>query len=317
MPRSTSSTIPNCSRRFKALGKKCHLILANGAFKHAEPMTRTRRCARELRSDRRSARSPRHRAGTSRTTSSWSFCDSSGKPQRVLSGSTNWTMTGLCTQANNGIIVNDPELAAGFPRRVESAEGGRQRLSADAWPRPIRSPRASPSTAARITQWFAPTDDGAGPRLCAQADQRAPSRASCSCSSIPAPSSPTDKPEEKWTLLQNILFRHHQGTAELRWRPLYPRRRQPGDCRPDHRRQQQAAAKPSTHAALDPCGRGTPVTLFSGGKQPPQRLGYELMVPKNIKDAFHNWATEILGAGRSHSQQGHRDRSVRRTTRWS
>ena len=41
-------------------------------------------------------------------------CDSAGKPQRVLSGSTNWTMTGLCTQANNGIIVNDAKLAQYF-----------------------------------------------------------------------------------------------------------------------------------------------------------------------------------------------------------
>jgi hypothetical protein len=37
--------------------------------------------------------------------------------------------------------------------------------------------------------------------------------------------------------------------------------------------------------------------LFKGGKQPPQHLGYESMVPKNIKDTFHNWATEILGQG--------------------
>ena len=42
------------------------------------------------------------------------FCDAQGKPQSVLSGSTNWTMTGLCTQANNGIIVNDAKLAEYF-----------------------------------------------------------------------------------------------------------------------------------------------------------------------------------------------------------
>jgi hypothetical protein len=37
--------------------------------------------------------------------------------------------------------------------------------------------------------------------------------------------------------------------------------------------------------------------LFDGGKDEPQRLGFESMVPKNIKDVFYNWRTEILGAG--------------------
>jgi len=50
-------------------------------------------------------------------------------------------------------------------------------------------------------------------------------------------------------------------------------------------------------AVLDPAELANPVTLFSGAKQPPQRLRYDSMVPKNIKDAFHNWETEILGSG--------------------
>jgi len=48
---------------------------------------------------------------------------------------------------------------------------------------------------------------------------------------------------------------------------------------------------------LDPSEPANPVTLFSGAKQPPQRLRYDAMVPKNIKDTFHNWETEILGSG--------------------
>jgi len=42
------------------------------------------------------------------------FCDSEGTPQRVLTGSTNWTCSGLCTQANNALIVDDPGVAADF-----------------------------------------------------------------------------------------------------------------------------------------------------------------------------------------------------------
>ncbi len=42
-------------------------------------------------------------------------CDASGKnPSRVLSGSTNWTTTGLCTQLNNVLVVEDAVIAARF-----------------------------------------------------------------------------------------------------------------------------------------------------------------------------------------------------------
>jgi hypothetical protein len=116
---------------------------------------------------------------------------------------------------------------------------------------------------------------------------------------------PEGEPEEKWTLLQNILFRHHEGTQNFD-PSLYIRgvvnqeikgltttsESAPDDATPE----EPQPARASPHAALDPSA-GTPVTLFSGGTEPPQRLGYESMVPKNIKDTFHDWATEILGQG--------------------
>lgn len=37
-----------------------------------------------------------------------------GKPRRVLTGSTNWTDTGLCTQSNNTIISDSPALAQAY-----------------------------------------------------------------------------------------------------------------------------------------------------------------------------------------------------------
>lgn len=39
------------------------------------------------------------------------YCDSKGKPQAVLLGSTNWTFTGLCGQANNVLIIENQDLA--------------------------------------------------------------------------------------------------------------------------------------------------------------------------------------------------------------
>lgn len=41
----------------------------------------------------------------------WS--DAAG-PQEVLTGSTNWTSTGLCSQTNNALIIRNPTVAAGY-----------------------------------------------------------------------------------------------------------------------------------------------------------------------------------------------------------
>ncbi len=40
------------------------------------------------------------------------YVDSNGTPQAVLTGSTNWTPTGLCAQSNNAMIIESPEVAA-------------------------------------------------------------------------------------------------------------------------------------------------------------------------------------------------------------
>jgi phosphatidylserine/phosphatidylglycerophosphate/cardiolipin synthase-like enzyme len=39
------------------------------------------------------------------------YVDSDGKPQAVLTGSTNWTATGLCAQSNNVIVIEDSKVA--------------------------------------------------------------------------------------------------------------------------------------------------------------------------------------------------------------
>jgi phosphatidylserine/phosphatidylglycerophosphate/cardiolipin synthase-like enzyme len=42
------------------------------------------------------------------------YADGRGKPQAVLTGSTNWTATGLCAQTNNVLIIDDPDVAARY-----------------------------------------------------------------------------------------------------------------------------------------------------------------------------------------------------------
>ena len=42
------------------------------------------------------------------------YADAKGKPKAVLFGSTNWTATGLCTQTNNTLVIDDPKLAGRY-----------------------------------------------------------------------------------------------------------------------------------------------------------------------------------------------------------
>jgi phosphatidylserine/phosphatidylglycerophosphate/cardiolipin synthase-like enzyme len=62
-----------------------------------------------------------------------------GAPTAVLSGSTNWTSTGLCTQTNNALIINSQEVAERYiacwnaiKADIEAAGGDRSKLQSPA-----------------------------------------------------------------------------------------------------------------------------------------------------------------------------------------
>jgi len=97
-------------------------------------------------------------------------------------------------------------------------------------------------------------------------------------------------------LLQNILQRHNQN--DHNYNPnLYvrgvvnqdiPQLTKPGAP-------QKGQKQPD--AALDPTTAvESPVTLFNGGTAPPLRLSHDVLVPLNIKNQFHDWEKELLGA---------------------
>ena len=279
---------PELIAALTALGKKCHLVLANGAFK---PPTNDEN--KDIRAKLRSIVDLHDRLVTGAHFAHNKFvvfCDSNGTPQRVLSGSTNWTMTGLCTQANNGIVVNDPGLAKNF-----LDEWNLLKDAGNNYPLTLAQANSQAKTfnvdGGRITQWFAPTSGGQD-LDCARQLINAAKEGILFLFFNPGAFVGDDKPEERWTLLQNILFRHHQGTANFNPN-LYIR----GVVNQEIANlTTEATGTPSKHAALDPSS-GTPVTLFNGGTQPPQHLGFESMVPKNIKDVFHDWMKESLGTG--------------------
>jgi phospholipase D-like protein len=138
-----------------ALGKKCHLLLANGAFK--PPSNDENKAVREQLRNKVDLHDRIVTGNHFAHNKFVVFCDSSGTPQRVLSGSTNWTMTGLCTQANNGIVVDDPALAANFV-----TEWNLLKDAGNGYPPSLATANSTAKTFAvdggRITQWFVPTN---------------------------------------------------------------------------------------------------------------------------------------------------------------
>ncbi|MBV8793796.1 MAG: hypothetical protein JO136_02545, partial [Hyphomicrobiales bacterium] len=201
----------------------------------------------------------------------------------------NWTKTGLCTQANNGVIVNDPDLGAHF-----IDEWNLLKAAGNAYPASLMQANSTSKSfnvdGSSITQWFAPTDKGEdldyARKLINGAEQGI-----LFLFFNPGAFEPDDKPEQ-WTLLQNILARHQQGTpnydADLYIHGVV-NQEIPGLTT-------EGPEKPSRGAAVDPANP-SPVKLYDGGKTAPLPVPYESMVPKAIKDAFHNWASEVMNQG--------------------
>src|ERR1700722_15749589 len=278
---------PELIPRLLALGQNCHLILANGAFK---PPTND---------ENKAGRAQLHGKVDlhDRLVSSGHFahnkfvvaCDSAGKPQRVLSGSTNWTVTGLCTQANNGILVDDPDLGQHF-----IDEWNLLKAAGNGYPTSLMQANATsksfPVDGATITQWFAPTDKGEDLDFARQLINGA-EQGILFLFFNPGAFEPDDKPE-MWTLLQNILARHDSGSPNYNAN-LYihgvVNQEIPGLTTEDTK-------NPSKKAALDPA-TAAPVKLFDGGKNAPQAVPFESMVPKAIKDVFHDFLAEVMNQG--------------------
>jgi hypothetical protein len=84
-----------------------------------------------------------------------------GKPQTVLTGSTNWTYTGLCAQSNNAVQIDDEALATTYIDFWDS-------LKSESFPSPARAtqsntlrsrndaPRQFTIDGAETTLWFSP-----------------------------------------------------------------------------------------------------------------------------------------------------------------
>jgi len=98
------------------------------------------------------------------------YKDNQGTPRAVLTGSTNWTATGLCTQSNNAIIIESTDLAgqyleywndlksdaeaAGVPDTPEPAKGLQGKVLRTACAK--QRPELPLNTGSKVTAWYSP-----------------------------------------------------------------------------------------------------------------------------------------------------------------
>jgi phosphatidylserine/phosphatidylglycerophosphate/cardiolipin synthase-like enzyme len=117
--------------RLVKLGTRAHVVLANGAVQvKTDPKTKKaiettvearkrdeNKAARKKLIDAHVDVEKKHRfiaPGALGHNKFLVWSDESGTPRKVWTGSTNWSTTGLCTQLNNAILVEDTDVAAAY-----------------------------------------------------------------------------------------------------------------------------------------------------------------------------------------------------------
>nr|WP_315203243.1 phospholipase D-like domain-containing protein [uncultured Flavobacterium sp.] len=83
------------------------------------------------------------------------YVDKNGNPKSILSGSTNWTTTGLCAQSNNAIIIESDEVATHYMdywkrMKIDGADQGQQ------FRKDNNKVRTANVDNAKVDIWFSP-----------------------------------------------------------------------------------------------------------------------------------------------------------------
>jgi phosphatidylserine/phosphatidylglycerophosphate/cardiolipin synthase-like enzyme len=107
-------TDPELVPALAAFGSRAHVILANGSVKKSGDDHN-----KEARATLKAAGVDLHdrmlkvgHLGHNK----FVVLERGGEPRKVWTGSTNWSATGLCTQANNGMLIDSPSVASDFKR---------------------------------------------------------------------------------------------------------------------------------------------------------------------------------------------------------
>lgn len=143
------------------LGKKAHVVLANGSITKKKTETSEEARARD---ENQKARAALKKAGVdvqpvNRFISPGALghnkflvaVDGHGAA-RVWTGSTNWAPTGLCTQVNNGLLIDDRAVA-----KIYLDQWHLLRNAKSAFPDDLVASNSKPHAAGKATIWFSRT----------------------------------------------------------------------------------------------------------------------------------------------------------------
>ena len=136
------------------LGQRAHVVLANGSVKKSgEDQNKEARAALAGKVDLHDRMCSPRALGHNKFLV---VCDAQKNPRYVWTGSQNWTRTGLCTQANNSVLIDSRAVADEFRAQWDLLRG-----AGDATPKALKTsntkPR-NPKVAARTVRlWFTPT----------------------------------------------------------------------------------------------------------------------------------------------------------------
>jgi len=136
------------------LKKRAHVVLANGSVKKkGEDQNAAARAALSGKIDLHDRMISPGALGHNKFLV---ICDAAKTPRWVWTGSQNWTKTGLCTQANNSVLIDDPGLAREYRKQwdlLKNAQNGT--------PATLKKSNTKPRDATigqkDVRLWFTPT----------------------------------------------------------------------------------------------------------------------------------------------------------------
>ncbi|MFY9549764.1 MAG: phospholipase D-like domain-containing protein, partial [Thermoanaerobaculia bacterium] len=136
------------------LGQRAHVVLANGSVKKkGEDQNADARAALKNKIDLHDRKCSPRALGHNKFLV---ICDNQDKPRWVWTGSQNWTKTGLCTQANNSVLIQDPGLAAEYRAQWDLLKDAGDDTP-DSLKNSNTNPRDEAIAAAKARLWFTPT----------------------------------------------------------------------------------------------------------------------------------------------------------------
>jgi phosphatidylserine/phosphatidylglycerophosphate/cardiolipin synthase-like enzyme len=144
-----------------ALGSNLHLILANGSEKTGDGNEESRQHL----NDNGIVTIDRLLKSKGLGHNKFAVLSDASGPKAVWTGSTNWSTTGLCTQVNNGLLIEDPAVAKLYREQWDRLkDASPPELDPAGFPEALVSANDEPHSfsvgEAKVTVWFTRTSDG-------------------------------------------------------------------------------------------------------------------------------------------------------------